>query len=206
VNRAGLWLIAGLSMLIALAAAVRRLAALARVIPSGPPQMAALDQVFESHAVLTLAHIIPAIAFVLLIPFVLLRRTSRAWPSRLLFVLGALVGLTAYAMSAFAVGGWTERSAVLIFNSLFLFSLARAYLAARRGEPPTETRWLTRAIWILLGIATTRPVMAIFFATSRFTHLGPEQFFGFAFWIGFSINTVAIEIWLRKQPSLHNRL
>jgi hypothetical protein len=38
--------------------------------------------------------------------------------------------------------------------------------------------------------------MAIFFATARFTHLEPRQFFGIAFWIGFSLNTIAAEIWL----------
>jgi hypothetical protein len=41
--------------------------------------------------------------------------------------------------------------------------------------------------------------MGIFFATSPLTHLAPSQFFGIAFWIGFSINTVAVEIWLRSR-------
>ena len=59
-------------------------------------------------------------------------------------------------------------------------------------------RWMLRAVGILLGIATTRPVMGVFFATSRLTHLEPKQFFGIAFWIGFSINTIAIELWLRS--------
>ncbi|MGA8311144.1 MAG: hypothetical protein WB755_14015 [Terriglobales bacterium] len=58
---------------------------------------------------------------------------------------------------------------------------------------------MIRAIVILLGIATTRPVMGIFFATSRLTHLQPSQFFGIAFWIGFSINTLLVEVWLRSR-------
>jgi hypothetical protein len=69
----------------------------------------------------------------------------------------------------------------------------------RRGEALLKLRWMTRAIGILLGIATTRPVMGIFFATSRLTHLVPQQFFGIAFWIGFSINTVTIELWLHSR-------
>jgi len=40
--------------------------------------------------------------------------------------------------------------------------------------------------------------MGIFFATSPLTHLAPKQFFGIAFWIGFSINTVVVELWLRS--------
>ena len=57
-------------------------------------------------------------------------------------------------------------------------------------------------IAILLGIATTRPVMGVFFATSRLTHLEPSQFFGIAFWIGFSINTLLFEFWFRSRDRL----
>jgi len=154
---------------------------------------------FASHIALTLAHILPALAFVVCVPFVYLRRFAGAeWPERLLFPLGMIVGITAYAMSIYSVGGWVERSAVLFFNSLFLFSLVRAW-QLRQREPRLKLLWMTRAIAILLGIATTRPVMAIFFATSRLTHLTPKEFFGIAFWIGFSINTVAVELWLRSR-------
>ena len=101
-------------------------------------------------------------------------------------------------MSRYPIGGWVELSAVLFFNSLFLFSLFRAW--QKRGDQQLKMRWLTRAIAILLGIATTRPVMGVFFATSRLTHLEPKDFFGYAFWIGFSINTVIVELWLRSHP------
>jgi hypothetical protein len=183
---------------ISVAVVLRRAVALAHPPQSAPPQLAALDAAFASHAVLTLAHIIPALAFVVVAPFVYLRRfAGAAWPERFLFPLGAVVGVTAYAMSSYSVGGWLERSAVLFFNSLFLFSLFRAWHLRR--EPVLNLRWMTRAIAILLGIATTRPVMGIFFATRGVTHLAPEQFFGIAFWIGFSINTVIVESWLRSR-------
>jgi hypothetical protein len=186
-------------IVIAVAAVLRRLVALVHPSQAAPSQMATLDAVFASHAALTLAHILPAMAFVLLAPVVLLRRSRAVWPERLLFPLGAVVGVTAYAMSAYSIGGWVERSAVLLFNSLFLFSLARAYWYMRHGESLQKMRWMSRAIGILLGIATTRPVMGVFFATSRLTHLEPRQFFGIAFWIGFSINTIAVELWLHSR-------
>lgn len=185
-------------IVIAIAVVLRRLVALGH--PSQiNPQMATLDAAFASHTALTLAHILPAMAFVLLTPVVLLRRSAAVWPQRLLFTLGAVVGVTAYAMSAYSIGGWVERSAVLFFNSLFLVSLARAYWYARRGESLQKIRWIWRSVGILLGIATTRPVMGIFFATSRLTHLEPSQFFGIAFWTGFSINTIIVELWLRSR-------
>jgi hypothetical protein len=192
--RVGFWVCTAISVAVVL----RRSVALIHPPQSAPPQLAALDATFASHAVLTLAHILPALAFVALAPFLYIRRfAGLAWPKRLLFPLGTVVGVTAYAMSSYSIGGWVERSAVLLFSSLFLFSLFRAW--SLRREPVSNLRWLTRAIAILLGIATTRPVMGIFFATSRFTHLSPRQFFGIAFWIGFSINTLIVELWLRSQ-------
>jgi hypothetical protein len=192
--RVGFWI----SIVIAVAAVVRRLVALGHPVTSGPPQMVALDAVFVSHRMLTLAHILPALAFVVLTPLLYSRRFAGShWVERLLFPLGAIVGLTAYAMSTDSIGGWLERSAVLLFNSLFLYSLLRAWQGRR--EQTQKMEWMTRAIAILLGIATTRPVMGIFFATSPLTHLAPTQFFGIAFWIGFSVNTVAVEIWLRSR-------
>jgi hypothetical protein len=192
--RGGFWI----CIVIAVAVVIRRVVALAHPSQSAPPQLSQLDAAFASHAALTLAHIIPALAFVLLTPFVYIRRfATAAWPTRLLFPLGLVLGLTAYAMSRYSVGGWMERSAVLIFNTLFLFSLFRAWRF--RHHAALYLRWMTRAIAVLLGIATTRPVMGIFFATSRATHLSPHQFFGIAFWIGFSINTLAFEVWLRSQ-------
>ena len=193
--KVGFWI----CVTIAVAVVLRRVVALAHPTQGGTSLTAGLDAVFASHAGLTLAHILPAMAFVLLTPLVLSRRSGALWAERLFFPLGAVVGATAYAMSVYSVGGWVERSAVLFFNSLFLFSLARAYGFMRRGEGAEKIRWTLRAVGILLGIATTRPVMGVFFATSRLTHLAPSQFFGIAFWIGFSINTIAIELWLRSR-------
>lgn len=199
-RRAPLWLKAGFwaCIVIAVAVALRRFVALLHPSQSGPPAMAALDAAFASHAALTFAHIISATAFVLVAPLVLFRAPKSELWERLLFPLGAIVGITAYAMSVPAFGGWVERSAVLLFNTVFLFSMARAYGYTRAGESFQKMRWLSRAVGILLGIATTRPVMGIFFATSRWTHLEPRQFFGVAFWIGFSINTIIVELWLRS--------
>jgi len=180
------------SIVIAVGAVIRRLVALAS--PS-----AGLDEAFASHAPLTLVHILSALAFVLLMPYVLLRRERTVFAEQLLMGLGAVVGVTAYAMSRYPVGGWLERSAVLVFNTVFLYSMTRAYLCLRRSERSQEMRWLLRATGVLLGIATTRPVMGVFFATSRITGLQPQQFFGMAFWIGFSLNTVAVELWLRSR-------
>lgn len=195
--RVGFWI----CIVIAVLVVIRRIVALA--LPSSAPSATApftnLDAVFASHAALTLAHIIPALCFVVITPVVVFGKGSGArMLEKVLFPLGVIVGLTAYAMSAYAVGGWIERSAVLAFNSYFLFCLARAWNFRLSGDAQRKRRWLLRGIATLLGIGTTRPVMAVFFATSRLTHWQPSQFFGIAFWIGFSINVLLVEVWIQR--------
>jgi hypothetical protein len=207
--RIGFWI----CVIIGAAAVIRRLFALASPAQNGPPQMAGLDDAFASHTALTLAHIIPAILFVLVAPFAVFSRFARlrgpdqgaqrpvsvaGVAERVLFPLGVVVGLTAYAMATYAVGGWIERSGIYLFDSLFLFSLARSFRYRQLGEPALKRRWLLRSIAVLLGIGTARPVMGVFFATSRLTHLRPDEFFGIAMWLGFSINLLVFELWIRS--------
>ena len=133
--RIGFWA----CIVISVAVVLRRIVALAYPPQSAPPQLAELDAAFASHAGLTLAHILPALTFVVLTPFVYIRRfAGAAWPKRFLFPVGLVVGVTAYAMSKYSVGGWVERSAVLFFNSFFLFSLFRAWRLRR--EPAATLR------------------------------------------------------------------
>jgi hypothetical protein len=167
--------------------------------------MGDLDGAFAARSTLTLLHIVPALFFVVLLPWwfsMRLRQNPRAHRrlSWALFILGGVVGLTALPLVSRPVGGTTEVTAILFFDSLFLFSLARAWLLFLRGEAAQYREWMMRAISVLLGIATTRPVMGVFFATARLTHLEPHQFFGIAFWIGFSATYLAGEAYLHKHP------
>jgi hypothetical protein len=192
--------------LIAAAAAIRRIVAL-ELPPSPTPAAspnAALDAIFAARRGLTLAHIIPALGFVTLLPFWFAERV-RARPglhrriTLALFALGAVVGLTAIPMSVRPIGGLTEQSAALLYDGLFLAFLARAFMLWRAGQTAAHRLWMTRAIAVLLGIATTRPVMGVFFATQRITHLRPDQFFGIAFWIGFTTTYLAGECYLQRR-------
>jgi hypothetical protein len=201
---AAIWTPFLLLCLIAVAAAIRRFVVF-MVPPAADPT--GLDAVFAPHKVLTLAHILPALVLVLLLPFWFSQRV-RARPSihssitHALFVLGLIVGITAIPMSFHPVGGITEASAALFFDALFLFSLARAWTAFRQHDAIRRRAWMLRAVAVLLGIATTRPIMGVFFATRRLTGLSLHQFFGIAFWIGFTITFLAGEAYLRTHPDL----
>ena len=193
--RVGFWF----CVVVALGVVARRLKELIAPSAANPRSpMADLEASFWSHAALTAAHIVPAAVFVLCSIVVLSRQSVARWLQWLFFVSGWITGLTAYAMSYNAFGGWIERSAVMVFDTWFLYSLTRAFwLFVQSESANAQKRWSVRAVGVLLGIATTRPVMGVFFATARLTHLVPREFFGMAFWVGFLINTVVTETWLR---------
>ena len=171
------------------------------------PDLAAMDTVFTAHRTITLLHILPALCLVLLLPFwfspgIRQHHTIAHYRiTQILFALGAFTALTAMVMNTHPIGGTIEVTAVLVFDTLFAISLARSYIFWLRGNISQHRAWMTRAFAVLLGIATTRPVMGIFFATSRLTHLQPHQFFGIAFWIGFTITWIAGEIYIRTRPA-----
>jgi uncharacterized membrane protein len=182
---------------------VRRMVALAYP-PSNPPaQFAGLDEAFAEKRVLTMIHIVPALMLVTLVPFQF-SRTFRSrhlrvhrWIGRTLMILGLIIGISALPMVRHPVGGAIEVSSILFFDALFLLSLTRAYLNIRRGHVAVHREWMIRAMSVALGVATVRPIMGIFFATSRLTGMTPHDFFGIAFWIGFSLTYVAGEVWIR---------
>lgn len=188
---------------IAAAVVVRRITALVSPPKNVPAQLAGLDQVFANKEALTFIHIIPGLGFVILVPFQLSRswrsRHLRAhgWMGRVVMVLGLIIGLSALAMSTHPIGGAIEASATIFFDLFFLFALTKAYLHVRRREIVLHREWVIRAMSIALGIATVRPIMGFFFATSRVTGLTPHDFFGIAFWIGFSLTYLVGEIWIR---------
>jgi len=201
--RIGFWA----CMMIGVAVVARRLAALQQASDrsGAPTELARLDAWFLAHVWMTYLHILTALIFLCTLPFVFWERTARSalWRSAF-YCLGAAVIVTAYGMSTYSVGGWVERSAVLVFNTLFAIELWMSFQAWRAKKDAEARQWTLRSTATVLGIATTRPVMGIFFATSRATHWTPQQFFGPAFWIGFSINVLVMEIWLRRYATFRD--
>jgi predicted membrane protein DUF2306 len=188
--------------LIAIASVLRRVGVL--VDPTGPlmtAKSASFDRHFQQYRALTFAHIIPSLFFIALVPIQFIpaiRRRQRFLHIRLGWLLvstGLVVGLTALALSfTNPIGGWIEASGTILYAIVFLISLALAVRHARAKHFALHREWMIRAYAVTLGVATTRPIVGLFFAT---TSLPPERFFGAAFWIGFSVTVFAGEIWIR---------
>jgi len=203
-----LWRITIFLVLIGIAIVARRLIFLSHVSMSGntiPGKSPVPDDGFATHPQLTLIHITAGLLFVLLAPLQFIKRIRNNYPKthRTIgyFVLtsGLIIGITALIMGAImAIGGITETLAVTTFGVLFLFSLIRAYFYILKREFAMHREWMIRVLAIGLAVSTTRPVMGIFFATSKLTGLTVHQFFGIAFWIAFTIHITFAEYWIRK--------
>lgn len=202
--------------MIGIAIVVRRTTALVPVLVNGyaPPaaaanpvaaQFTALDDLFAHYPVLTLIHIIPGLLFIVLGPLQF-NATLRArhltwhrWSGRVFVICGVVVGITALVMSVAmpAIGGVNQAAATTLFAIFFLFALAKAYWHIIHRQISRHREWMIRAFALGLAVATIRPIVGLFFATSRVSGLTSYEFFGTAFWIGFVLHLVAAEVWIQ---------
>lgn len=201
---AGGWAWAILVMLCAIGAAavILRIVALGSPLAGTSPR-ADLNAHFSARSRLIRLHILPSLLFVILVPlqFVssLRQRYPRLhhWICRAVIGLGLVIGGTALVLSTHPVGGAVEASATTLFACFFLFSIAKAWWHMRNRQFVLYREWSLRMTAIALGVAATRPIIGIFFATSPLTSLAPQQFFGPAMWLGFTATWLAGEAWIR---------
>jgi hypothetical protein len=217
-RRAGRWVWGAVIFLAAIGSAValRRIVHLVPVVigayrpPAAAPkpalaQLTALDDLFARYPILTLVHIVPGLFFMLLVPWQF-SATIRArhvrwhrWNGRILACCGVVIGVSALVMSFGmpAIGGVNQAAATTLFGAFFLVALGKAVWHIRRKEVVLHREWMIRAFAVGLAVATIRPIIGIFLATSRISGLTPREFFGIAFWIGFTVQLMAAEAWIR---------
>jgi uncharacterized membrane protein len=168
-------------------------------------EFARLDDLFARYPVLTLVHVVPGLLFMLLGPLQF-NRTIRArhprWhrlSGRVFVICGMVIGASALVMSFWmpSIGGANQAAATTLFATFFLAALGRAFWHIRRREVCAHREWMIRAFSVGLAVATIRPIIGLFFATSHFSGWTPREFFGPAFWIGFSLHLIAAEAWIR---------
>jgi uncharacterized membrane protein len=215
-----LWGAVSLLTLIGVAIGVRRTANLLPIVlhgyhppvfPSNPrlAQLAALDDLFAHYPLLTLIHIVPGMLFMILGPLqfsATIRARHLRWhrlSGRVFVICGLVIGISALVMSFGmpAIGGANQAAATTLFGTFFLFALCKAFWHIRRREIALHREWMIRAFSIGLAVATIRPIVGLFFATSPLTGLTPREFFGTAFWIGFVLHLIAAEAWIRTTPA-----
>jgi uncharacterized membrane protein len=215
-----LWSAVTFLAFIGVAVAVRRMVHLVPIVVHGyhPPavnanprlaQFAALDDLFAHYPILTLVHIVPGLLFMILGPLQFsstIRARHLRWhrfSGRVFVICGLVIGISALVMSFGmpAIGGVNQAAATTLFGTFFLFSLCKAFWHIRQHEVALHREWMIRAFAVGLAVATIRPIIGLFFATSPLTGLTPREFFGVAFWIGFVLHLIAAEAWIQTTPA-----
>jgi uncharacterized membrane protein len=166
---------------------------------------AELDKAFADRRTLTLAHILPGMLFMVLGPLQFVRGLRSKYPQvhrwcgRIFLTASAVVGVSGLTLAfGKTIGGVDEKAAIVMFGSFFLIALAKAVWHALRREFARHREWMIRGYAIGLAVATIRPIMGTFFAVAvlRGHRPDPHEFFGTAFWIGFTVQMIAAEIWI----------
>jgi hypothetical protein len=195
-----LWTITLILVMIGQLAVARRTYVLLRPPASVGLGPAALDATFSYHRTLTLLHILPASLFFCLAPLQFLPGIRERhiwwhrWSGRVLLILGGVIGASALVMSyTMAIGGANETSATTLFGILFLLFLGIGFRRIRQHRVGDHREWMIRAFGVALGVATTRPIVGAFFAAGK---LSPHEFFGTAFWLGFTLTLLGAEVWI----------
>lgn len=164
-----------------------------------------LDRAFDDRRTLTLLHILPATLFMILGPLQFMRglRTKypqvHRWSGRIFLMASAVVGVTGLTLAfGKTIGGVDEKAAITLFGSFFLIALAKGLWHAMGREFAQHREWMIRGYAIGLAVATIRPIMGTFFAFAILHGHEPEprEFFGTAFWIGFTLQMIAAEVWI----------
>lgn len=216
VMRRGLWpTVISLALIGSVVAVIRTIrllpALLAGPLPlSDPPP---LDYMFAQFSWLTLAHILPGLLFMILGPLQFNVRLRTTYPAlhrisgRVFVVCSLIIGVTALVMSIImpAIGGVTQATATELFAIYFLFALGKAFWHIRRRQIAAHRAWMVRAFATGLAVATIRPIVGLFYATSRLSGLTPQEFFGIAFWLGFVLHFIVAETWLALTGPSHLR-
>src|SRR5712664_2568359 len=171
---------------------------------------AELDSAFANRRALTLTHILPAMLFMVLGPLQFVRSLRsnypqvHRWSGRIFLTASAVVGVTGLTLAfGKTIGGVDEKAAIVLFGSFFLIALAKALWHALRREFAQHREWMIRGYAIGLAVATVRPIMGTFFAAALLRGHAPEpkEFFGTAFWVGFTLQMIAAEIWINYTRS-----
>ena len=175
---------------------------------------AALDKHFADERTLTLLHVVPAMVFMALGPLQFVAGIRAKYPSvhrwsgRIFLSASAIVGITGLRMAfGKTVGGLDEKAAITLFGLFFVVALAKGLWHAMHRGFALHREWMIRGYAIGLAVATIRPIMGMFFAAAVMRGHTPEpsQFFGTAFWIGFTLQAIAAEAWIHhtraSQPA-----
>lgn len=101
-------------------------------------------------------------------------------------------------MLRFPFAGRQEMVPTVVFASLFLWSLGKAYYHVRTGDTARHREWMIRGFAIGVGIGTIRIIFDLLMVS---TVLSARANVVLSFWLGWSLHLVIAEVWIRWTRS-----
>ena len=163
---------------------------------------------YEKHHLLILIHSLPGAIYFLIAPMQFSNKIrSYKKTHRILGRVFTLCGLFICISGVFIVfklpfSGIQEIVPIVFFAMLFAFTLARAIIYAIRRNITAHREWIIRNFSIGLGIATLRVFYIPFLLLSN---MDPLTFFPIIIWLGFGINIIIAELWIRSTRPPFNK-
>ncbi len=178
-------------------------------IPPGPEWYGAQKDLYNKYSTVTFLHIVPAFALTLLVPILLNDKVRsrfpivHRWSGRLFLLLSSVIVVTAVFISfKFPFGRSGEALATLVISGTFTLCLVYAFISIRRRDIKAHQKWMIRALAAGFSPATMR----IFFATIQSTYdISAKEIFTLTMWIGFILNLVIAELWIRRKWSSRHK-
>jgi uncharacterized membrane protein len=167
------------------------------------------DVRYLQNPLTTWLHVIPGMIFLIVGPLQFSRTMRTRW-IRLHRILGRVFIVTGLFLVAVsfgivfmfpAIGGAVTAVANFTFGLLMAFSLIKALVHIRRREISLHREWMIRALAIGLAASTIRLAIVAFVVIAN---AQIEQIFGISFWIGFILNALIAEVWIRRTR-VHRR-
>lgn len=175
--------------------------AMARLAGIAPPSK------LPPYPAWTAAHFVGALIFVLLLPLQLGTGLRRVRPNlhrltgRIALGVGAIMAVSGVAITYLAPDRpVSERIFMTTFFVAWTLLLGLGFRAARRGDFGSHRAWMVRMTATTLTPLTQRLVFPVFAGTLGIDSMGTFwQLFTSAAWVGWGVNLVVAEAWLRRR-------
>jgi hypothetical protein len=120
------------------------------------------------------------------------------WSGRTFLVAAAITGISGlYLGVAVPYAGIAEALPTLVFGTLFILFLVRAYRAARCGQYLRHREWMIRMFSLAAGVGTIRVVGLGLLSTG----MDLRELIGWSFALGWVTSLLAAEWWIRRTRS-----
>jgi uncharacterized membrane protein len=169
-----------------------------------PAELARMDRPFAEHRLLTLLHVVSGGLFFLFAPLQFsarLRARHRKlhrYSGRFLVsvaAIGLIPGMFFGIVTPF--GGRLEAITIAVVGIFFVFAMATAVSAIRRGEVHRHREWMIRVFAIALAISTDRLIGAPMDFVLTPYGVPPSQLFVLSIWAAWLLTLGGAEWWIR---------